>query len=66
MRCQSDKWNRAEIGQLVFVRPGLHLLTFRYNAGNNFAYFDFEREHHSVYVIDGNRLSNGDQAPDQT
>jgi hypothetical protein len=25
-----------------FADPGLHLLTFRYNQGNNFAYFEFE------------------------
>jgi len=36
------RWNKAEIGRIVFQESGLHLLTFRYNAGNNFAYFDFE------------------------
>ena len=35
-------WNKAEIGAIVFAEPGLHLLTFHYNAGNNFAWFDFE------------------------
>ena len=35
-------WNKAEIGTIVFTEPGLHLLTFHYNAGNNFAWFDFE------------------------
>ena len=35
-------WNKAEIGTIAFAKPGLHLLTFHYNAGNNFAYFDFE------------------------
>lgn len=35
------QWNKAEIGTIVFPQDGLHLLTFRYNAGNNFAYFDF-------------------------
>jgi len=36
------KWNKAEIGTITFPQPGLQLLTFHYNAGNNFAYFDFE------------------------
>jgi len=35
-------WNKAEIGTMNFAEPGLHLLTLRYNSGNNFAYFDFE------------------------
>jgi len=35
-------WSKAEIGTIAFTEPGLHLLTFHYNAGNNFAYFDFE------------------------
>ena len=35
-------WNKAEIGTISFSEAGLHLLTFHYNAGNNFAYFDFE------------------------
>jgi hypothetical protein len=35
-------WNKAEIGTITFTNTGLHLLTFHYNAGNNFAYFDFE------------------------
>lgn len=35
-------WNKAEIGTIAFGEPGLHLLTFHYNKGNNFAYFDFE------------------------
>jgi hypothetical protein len=34
-------WNKSEIGTINFPQAGLHLLTFRYNAGNNFAYFDF-------------------------
>jgi carbohydrate binding protein with CBM35 domain len=36
------KWNKAEIGTIVFPEGGLQLLTFHYNAGNNFAYFEFE------------------------
>ena len=35
------KWNKAEIGTIDFAQAGLHLLTFRYNTGNNFAYFEF-------------------------
>lgn len=34
-------WNKAEIGTITFADPGLHLLTFHYNKGNNFAYFEF-------------------------
>ncbi|HQX45553.1 MAG TPA: cellulase family glycosylhydrolase [Saprospiraceae bacterium] len=34
-------WNKAKIGTLTFTEPGLHLLTFHYNKGNNFAYFEF-------------------------
>jgi hypothetical protein len=36
------KWNKAEIGTITFAEPGLHLVTFHYNQGNNFAYFEFE------------------------
>jgi hypothetical protein len=35
-------WNRAEIGTITFTEPGIQLLTFQYNKGNNFAYFDIE------------------------
>lgn len=35
-------WNKAEIGTITFPKAGLQLLTFYYNAGNNFAYFEFE------------------------
>jgi hypothetical protein len=35
------KWNKAEIGTITFTEAGMHLLTFHYNAGNNFAYFEF-------------------------
>ncbi len=34
-------WNKGEIGTITFAEPGLHLLTFHYNKGNNFAYFEF-------------------------
>lgn len=34
-------WNKSEIGTITFTEPGLHLLTFHYNKGNNFAYFEF-------------------------
>jgi hypothetical protein len=36
------KWNKAEIGTITFPEAGKQLLTFHYNAGNNFAYFEFE------------------------
>jgi hypothetical protein len=35
-------WNKAEIGTITFPEAGLQLLTFHYNKGNNFAYFEFE------------------------
>lgn len=35
-------WNKAEIGTITFREAGLQLLTFHYNKGNNFAYFEFE------------------------
>jgi hypothetical protein len=34
-------WNKAEIGTITFPEPGLHLLTFHHNKGNNFAWFEF-------------------------
>ena len=36
------KWNKAEIGTITFPEAGLQLLTFQYNGGNNFAYFEFD------------------------
>jgi len=36
-------WNKAEIGTITFTQPGLQRLTFHYNSGNNFAWFEFER-----------------------
>ena len=35
-------WNKAEIGTITFREAGLQLLTFHYNKGNNYAYFEFE------------------------
>jgi Carbohydrate binding module (family 6) len=34
-------WNKAVIGSVTIKEAGLHLLTFHYNKGNNFAYFEF-------------------------
>lgn len=34
-------WNKAEVGTITFPEKGLQLLTFDYNIGNNFAYFEF-------------------------
>ncbi len=34
-------WNKAEIGTITFTEAGFHLLTFHYNTGNNFAFFEF-------------------------
>jgi hypothetical protein len=36
-------WNYGEIGTIAFPQAGLQLLTFHYNTGNNFAFFEFER-----------------------
>jgi hypothetical protein len=36
-------WNKAEIGEITFENTGIQLLTFHYNKGNNFAYFEFIR-----------------------
>jgi hypothetical protein len=36
------KWNKAEVGTIHFSEAGTQLLTFHYNAGDNFAWFDFE------------------------
>jgi endoglucanase len=44
-------WNKAVIGSIEFREPGLHLLTFHYNKGNNFAYFEF--------TLVGKRPENG-------
>ncbi len=35
------KWNKAEIGEITFAEPGLHLLTLHYGKGNNLAYLEF-------------------------
>jgi hypothetical protein len=37
-------WNKAEVGTIRFPETGLQLLTFQYNRGNNFAWFDFVLE----------------------
>jgi Domain of Unknown Function (DUF1080)/DUF5010 C-terminal domain len=34
-------WNKGNIGTITFEEAGLHLLTFYYNKGNNFAWFEF-------------------------
>jgi len=34
-------WNKAGIGTITFPEAGMQLLTFHYNKGNNFAYFEF-------------------------
>jgi len=36
-------WNYAPIGTISFPKGGRQLLTFHYQAGNNFAYFVFEK-----------------------
>jgi hypothetical protein len=36
-------WNYAPIGTISFTNAGRQLLTFHYGAGNNFAYFVFEK-----------------------
>jgi hypothetical protein len=35
-------WDYRPIGTIAFASPGRHRLTFRYGAGNNFAFFVFE------------------------
>jgi hypothetical protein len=34
-------WTQATIGEITFSKPGLNLLTLKYNQGSNLAYFDF-------------------------
>lgn len=34
-------WTQATVGKIVFDKPGLQLLTLKYNAGANLAYLDF-------------------------
>lgn len=36
-------WNLATIGTIQFPEAGFQLLTFHYEKGNNFAYFEFEQ-----------------------
>lgn len=34
-------WTQATVGEITFPNAGLNLLTLKYNAGSNLAYFDF-------------------------
>jgi len=34
-------WTQATVGEITFTKTGLQLLTLKYNAGANLAYFDF-------------------------
>jgi len=34
-------WTQATVGEITFPKSGLNLLTLKYNAGSNLAYFDF-------------------------
>jgi hypothetical protein len=34
-------WTQATVGEIVFPKAGLNLLTLKYNKGSNLAYFDF-------------------------
>lgn len=34
-------WNQATIGEVIFTKTGLNLLTLKYNKGSNLAYLDF-------------------------
>ncbi len=34
-------WNQATVGEVVFEKSGINLLTFKYNRGANWAYLDF-------------------------
>jgi hypothetical protein len=36
------RWDFAQVGTITFTEPGLHVLTFHYGAGNNFAFLVFE------------------------
>jgi len=36
-------WDYAKIGTITFPQVGRQLLTFHYNNGDNFAFFEFER-----------------------
>lgn len=38
------RWNGAEVGTIKLPETGLQLLTFKYDRGNNFAWFKFELE----------------------
>ena len=58
----NDYRYNVQIAELNALNATLAVIKWKKLMG---FYFDFEREHHSVYVIDGNRLINDDQAPDQ-
>jgi cytochrome c biogenesis protein ResB len=34
-------WTQATVGEIVFPKAGLQLLTLKYNRGSNLAYLDF-------------------------
>ena len=34
-------WTQATVGEIEFTKPGVQLLTLKYNEGANLAYFDF-------------------------
>lgn len=34
-------WNQATVGEVIFEKSGINLLTFKYNRGANWAYLDF-------------------------
>jgi hypothetical protein len=35
------KWTQATVGEMVFEKAGLQLLTLKYNKGSNLAFLDF-------------------------
>jgi len=35
------QWDQATVGEIVFPKAGLQLITLKYNKGPNLAYFDF-------------------------
>jgi len=34
-------WTQATVGEIIFSKEGLNLLTLKYNKGANLAFFDF-------------------------
>jgi molybdopterin/thiamine biosynthesis adenylyltransferase len=57
----NDYRYNVQIAELNALNATLAVIKWKKLMG---FYFDFEHEHHSVYVIDGNRLINDDQARD--